>query len=500
MKVNKFFIRKFNAELYLALVSKPVCGDDLENFSKVLKDLTVLLNENKKHKFHNQLTEIFKIEDEVNYDVCAVCGNKASKDDFCSECYSHEELGKSVANAKFLIKYVSDSEIQKSDFYIDFLNIGYIFKRNKNEVIKLVNEYYDINFTIYKLNDTNFLDFVDEVSNKNVSFDFKVFANNVPNIKGKPLYFNHLAQLSKGANKLGVLKMDVDNLGRIFSQGFNHLGEGGASISRISSLSFYMDLFFSGRINQILSKFKFYRDTRGHDELFRKIEIKFDDESVETLYRPIGLLPDEFEKLGSSTIHINYSGGDDLLVVGPYDDIIQFAQEFRDNFKTWTANNEFINISGGITIVSPKFPIGKAAIMADKELEKSKDCGRDKLTVFGEILKWDSNGKEKGFDKIFEFSKDLESYVEDNKLSKGFIYSLLNIWDSTFTKKMLNISSDGEWNKDMNNRLSTKAFVPLFKYKLRLIKGNLRDDIDKNGIKYMPWIKTPVSWVSLRLR
>ena len=115
---------------------------------------------------------------------------------------------------------------------------------------------------------------------------------------------------------------------------------GFTSISRISSLSFYMDLFFSGRINQILSKFKFYRDTRGHDELFRKIEIKFDDESVETLYRPIGLLPDEFEKLGSSTIHINYSGGDDLLVVGPYDDkdigdcgYYYFLQRFFQFFK-----------------------------------------------------------------------------------------------------------------------------------------------------------------------
>ena len=53
----------------------------------------------------------------------------------------------------------------------------------------------------------------------------------------------------------------------------------------------------------------------------------------------------------------------------------------------------------------------------------------------------------------------------------------------------------------MQKRLTSKAFMPLFKYKLRLIHDNeLKEDIDKNGIKYMPWIKTPVSWVSLRLR
>ncbi|KZX12086.1 hypothetical protein MBORA_13150 [Methanobrevibacter oralis] len=500
-KINEFFIKKFNAELYLALVSTPVCGDDLGNFSKVLSKLTALLNENKKHKFHNHLANIFKIEDEVNYEVCAVCGNEAPRDDFCSECHSHEDLGKSVANAKYLIKYVSNEEIPESDFYIDFLNIGYLFKRNKTDVIKLVDKYYDIDFTISKLNDTNFLDIKDDISNKNVSFDFKVFANNVPNIKGKPLYFNHLAQLSKGANKLGVLKMDVDNLGRIFSQGFNHLGEGGASISRISSLSFYMDLFFSGRINQILSGFKFYTDTHGHDELFRKIEIKFDDESVETLYRPIGLLPDEFEKLGSSTIHINYSGGDDLLVVGPYDDIIQFAQEFRDNFKTWAANNESINISGGITIVSPKFPIGKAAIMADDELEKSKDCGRDKLTVFGEILSWKSKDNYKGFDELFEFGNYLEDLYNKKFISKGFIYSLLKIWNSKSKVKQLSIYDEKSWNNNIFEKKSTKAFVPLLMYKLRLINDkDIRDDLAKKGIKYMPWIKLPVSWSSLRLR
>ena len=49
--------------------------------------------------------------------------------------------------------------------------------------------------------------------------------------------------------------------------------------------------------------------------------------------------------------------------------------------------------------------------------------------------------------------------------------------------------------------MSSKSYIPMFKYKLRLIKNReVKDYIDKNGIKFMPWIKTPVSWVSLRLR
>ena len=179
--------------------------------------------------------------------------------------------------------------------------------------------------------------------------------------------------------------------------------------------------------------------------------------------------------------------------------MIEFAQEFRNRFKKWTANNDDINISAGISIVSPKFPIGKAAVMADDELEKSKDCGRDKITVFGETLMWQSNGLEKGFDEIFEFSKYLEQKNETKDVSRGLTHSLLNIWEKTFSKN--SVSNEMEWNEDIQKRLTNKSYIPIFKYKLRLISNSeIRDNIDKNGIKFMPWIKTPVSWVSLRLR
>lgn len=498
LEVNNQFINKFNAELFLNIVSIQACGDDLGNFGEVLSKLTQLLNENKKHKFVNQLEELFKEDLEVNYDLCPVCGNPTKGDEFCFDCREHERLGGAVANAKYLIKYVSEEKITDSLFYPK-LDIGYMFKKYENDIGNIIKGNPDVKFTVYKLNDTNFLDL--DISADNVSFDFKVIGNSIPNIDENPLYFNHLAEIAKGANKLGVLKMDVDNLGLIFSQGFKHLGDSATSISRISSLSFYLDLFFSGRINQITSRFNFTTELPKdieceiheiefldrHDEVYR----------TDVIYKPKEALP---KGKGTSTIHINYSGGDDLLVVGPYDDVIKFAQEFRNKFKKWTANNDSINISAGIAIVGPKFPIGKAAIMADEELEKSKDCGRDKITVFGETLMWESNGLEKGFDEIFEFAEYLEDKNETKEISRGFTYSLLNIWENSFNKP-LGITNEKDWNNDMQKRMSTKAYVPIFKYKLRLIKNNeIKNYVDKTGIKFMPWIKTPVSWVSLRLR
>ena len=496
--LNNFFINKFNAELYLSLVTQEACGDDLKNFNNILDKLNAKFNSDKKHKFVNNLDKVFEIEQKVNYDdLCPVCGNKLEKtnEDFCFECQDHEELGQKAANANYILRYGADFELEDSSFFIDFLKVGFIFKKSSSDVLKIVQANPDVKFTVYKLNDTNFLKLADNIKSDNVSFDFKFLGNNVPNIKGKPLYFQHLAQISKGADKLGVLKMDVDNLGTLFSEGFNHLDKG-SSISKISSLSFYMDVFFSGVINNLVKKYRVYTSPEGLTD-YTEIKLDFDNDKIMSVYKA----ESDSLKNATSTIYVNYSGGDDLLVLGPYDDIINFAHDFRSEFKKWTAQNPSINISAGITIVSSKFPIGKAADMAEGFLESSKNCGRDRITVFNEVLSWDSKGLEKGFDEIFEFANNLESYTENKQVSKGFVYSLLRIWESSFKHKKFNLSSKDDWDDDVHRRLSSKAFVPLFKYKLRLINDiNIRNEIDKEGIKLMPWIKTPVSWVSLRLR
>ena len=496
-ELNLFFIEKFNAELYLSLVYEEASGNDLTDFGQIIKNLNTKLNSDKKHKFAGNLDKVFKIEDKVNYDkLCPVCGNKLDKksDDTCFECQNHEELGQKAANANYIIKYTADFELDESSFYVEFLKTGYIFKKSNKDVLTIVKNNPDIKFIIYKLNDTNFLTLCDEIKSDNVSFDFKFIGNNVPNIKGKPLYFQHLAQISKGSDKLGILKMDVDNLGTIFSEGFNHLDKG-ASISKISSLSFYMDVFFSGVINTLVNKYRVYTSPETLDD-YEEIQLDFDGE-IKSVYKGYS---DSLDN-STSTIYINYSGGDDLLVLGPYDDIINFANDFRNEFKKWTAQNPSINISAGITIVGSKFPIGKAADMAEEFLKSSKNCGRDKITVFNEILAWDTKELKKGFDEIFEFANELESYTENKDVSKGFVYSLLRIWESKFNRKKQHLSSSDEWSDDIHNRLSSKAFVPIFKYKLRLISDkDTRSYIDKKGIKLMPWIKTPVSWVSLRLR
>ena len=552
--VNKEFIEKFNAELYLAIATEECCATkkdpkdeseyDLDNFGKLMKHLTDLLTEDKKHKFVDNLKDVFKFDDEIIYDdICSVCGNlyhKNNDDEFvCPSCKSHESLGQKVANANYMIKVFLNDEYDFKDaekdfaFYDEYLKIGYNFflsYKSGSDLIKFIDklDMFAEKFEVIKLNDTNFLEFAsefDDLSLEKISFSFSFIGNTVPKYpKEGPLYFEHLAQISKGSNKLGILKMDVDNLGQIFSSGFDQLLDNsdsdefisGMSISRMSTLSSQLDLFFSGFVNEIASNYVVYSDISAlnmdEDTLnrkFKEIDLKLQNDSVEeefiTVYKAQSELDLEekrtLKRWEIPTIYINFSGGDDLLVLGPYDDIIEFAGELRVKFKECTCNNDSINLSGGISIVSPKFPIGKAAIMAEEYLEAAKSCGKDKICLFGEVVNWDDNGLYKGFNSLLDFGLELEEYNKASKVSKGLIYSMLNMWRGAFDESPDVIDDEDEWKEIHTHRLSTKSFVPLFKYKLRLIKDKeIRKDLDKKGIKFMPWIKIPVSWVSLRMR
>ena len=57
-----------------------------------------------------------------------------------------------------------------------------------------------------------------------------------------------------GANKIAALRMDVDNLGRIFSEGLSGDGDSSYSLSRVATLSRLLTHFFKIKIPHIAYK------------------------------------------------------------------------------------------------------------------------------------------------------------------------------------------------------------------------------------------------------
>ncbi len=188
----------------------------------------------------------------------------------------------------------------------------------------------------------------------------------IPQLKGNSCSYgfqfyggNKQAQTSNGDNKtfeelargayLGVLRMDVDNLGALFISG---LPESSKSFSAYSTLSFMLDWFFSGYLNTIRDSEDFMED-----------------------------------------VNILYSGGDDVFAVGRWDKLILFAEKIRIDFAKFVGRED-ISISAGVVINKADYPIAKSALQAGEAESSAKTFERDGLpkknaiNMFGENISW----------------------------------------------------------------------------------------------------------------
>lgn len=498
-KINKKLIEKFNAELYLSLVNIDVSFEDLHDFNLILSKLNFLTKEDKTHKFVDHLYYLFNDDESFGNNICPYCGKSIENNRVCDNCNYQEKLGAAVVNSKYLIVFKGFDE---SSFSICGNN--YLFKGSDEEVIDFLDSNFLENVTVYKLNDTNFLDIVSEVYTKNVSFDFKFIGNTIPSIGNDLLIFDHLGKISKGLNNIGVLKMDVDNLGEIFYKGIydEYLK---SNIYKVSSLSTFLDIFFSGIINNIAKKFRVYTYCGEFKESFEEIKLDFGINGIKSVFKPNSNydVPIELEQFSTSTLYISYSSGDDLLIVGPYDDVICFALEFREKFKQWTGYNESINISAGIGIFNYNFPIGNAVIQSELYLNQSKKCGKDKITILNQTLSWEDIGEIIGFNNLFNFSKKLEILYDENKIPRSFIYSLLNIWvqNEKFLLERTNdeIKDEESWYNYNLYKVSSNFFVPIYYNSLKKINNTQVQDDLAMCYKFIPWVKLPVFWANSRV-
>ncbi|MFQ6056140.1 MAG: hypothetical protein ACE5J3_09195, partial [Methanosarcinales archaeon] len=198
-------------------------------------------------------------------------------------------------------------------------------------------------------------------------------------LKRETIYsFDCIAATSEGEQLLGVLKADVDYLGFIFSIGLEKEKEEEniTSISRISTLSRMLDTFFSGWINMAV-----------HNNF--------------------------------GNCYIVYSGGDDLLIVGPWNSIIELSKYIERNFRNYTCNNPNITLSAGIFLCKPKYPIARSSKLAEDALENSKDIGRDRITVFDTTVQWTEMSD---IIKCYEF---FDSALKNKEISTSYVYRLL---------------------------------------------------------------------------
>ena len=406
-KINDYLADAYRRKLYLAIDHSEFGKSDLDEgkLGNIWEELiSEKLAKKKKQRFLNKLdtslfTPIDLEEETLNLEKDKVTGEiifkgekVKVKDDLGKvrfSTYKQIELGTALREAKYwVISPVKHPNI-KEEVFVDPFDARFISDKNSDLTdLEIYNYFLDelpYGFSGAEVISLNSTDFINSSQFENIQGfdfyggnDFPVYSEDdekVQNGEVKPNEIKQFDDLARGANfhRLGVLRMDVDNLGKIFAFGFD---KDMRTFSRLTALSRSLDWFFRGYLNTIWEQY-------------------FKDDTM-----------------------IIYSGGDDLFIVGRWDKTIQFAEKIKEDFKTWTCGNPNLTLSGGTAVVTGKFPILKAAAMAgemeDKakshklSLKKCETINKNAFTLLGTPLNWDEEFKivKEIKDNIIKFSKE----------------------------------------------------------------------------------------------
>lgn len=479
-RVNQHLLERYDGRLFLAVGMLPCTGNELASFSGTLERLSRNTGIAKTQKF---------IDCDISFDpygenwpidtYCPSCGERMELGTGqCPICDLHESIGQKIARARYLIR--------GRGLPIGFEELGLGTSYDLTQKIPGIPD-----VAAFAINNTDFPVEGDAMRG------FVFLGDTVPAVGDRILSFGEIAQLAVGSPRLGVIKADVDNLGKIFALG---LPKEQRTISRIHTLSTKLEFFFSGYLNAICNDFVVYADLcpACRERVTRTIAVtRGDEEGRRDTYYEIETPCDRCAERRLSKFYITYAGGDDLLIIGPWDAAIRLAGRINNEFRRFTCSNPDITLSAGVAVVSPRLPVGRAVKMADRLLDTAKEGGKNRIALFDECLIWDDTGHvEKGYTTLMKTAEDLERAV-GRTVSKSFVYTLLHLWNQTFgdLERCRPQDVTGE-------RIRRKRFLPHLKY---LMKRHAKTREDLSSIEHLiqpvfPWIKLPVYWTSLRLR
>ena len=194
----------------------------------------------------------------------------------------------------------------------------------------------------------------------------------------EPLTFEEIAEQARSDRRLAVLKADVDDMGVRVGQ----VAREDQSYNRLRSFSYSLHEFFGSTIQELLAE-------------------------------------------SWPLIYTLYAGGDDLLLVGPWDVVIDFAGFLVREFETGPAQEYSpLTLSAGIALTPCRVPIRHAVERAEELLESAKQHpGKNRCAALGAGWSW------KRHESVVGDGKRLADWVEAG-VARSLLHRLLRLAES----------------------------------------------------------------------
>lgn len=381
-KMNRWLMENIGINLYLAIGMAECSANNLMK-SEAQGNLFAIVNKKLKDdktirysKDEDFLEYIFNVEKEKDTakKECNICHNLVDKlwkynsdeEIACEFCLNLYKLGQDILTQD-LVFVISEEKIdggikifgKDKDLYMYAVNIEDI-DMFKGKILRI----YSKNNLLE--NDLAIRLYLADYSAKNENDEVMTFDD----------LAKSSCKIDKGIKRLGVLRLDVDDLGIAFSSGFvsdkdkieDNLRY--ATLSRYADLSKDISMFFKVAINKICAG-----DLTGC--------VDFEEKAFNIF---------AIAKAPKRKVNIIYAGGDDLFLVGAWDEVLEVAIDINRAFKQFT--NGKLTLSAGMAMFSPTYPISKMAEIAGLLVQMSKSKkDKNSIALFGMETNLKANGQ-----------------------------------------------------------------------------------------------------------
>lgn len=408
-KTNEWLLSHFQEALFVAGAYMPCSSNRLKNepdgsYAELFQELSKELSRKKQHRYTaKQILALNQSENEDYTRECVSCKRigTVNENGVCVMCEAFANLSKNILTAEFF------SVVPEDDAGIPLPNGGALVSDSETSLkermqTETIKQIYGVNRMF---------------TGQGVSA--KLWVGNYA-VKGT---LEELADMAEGVPRIAVLRADVDNLGHAFVAGFQNEKNQNryVTISRTATLSRQLSLFFKLYINTILK------------EKDRKAAIV-------------------------------YSGGDDLFIVGAWDDVLSLALDIRNAFFRYTEGT--LTISAGIGIYAAGYPISVIAEEVARLEKRSKDrTGKDAVTVFEDDKDATYSWVEWEEKVVGEKMNALEAFFSYDDYGNSFLYHLLELIRHqderiNFARAVYLLSRmEPDANADKERKEAYKAFV-----------------------------------------